>query len=362
MGILLTAHLAGLAVLVFAAGIFSALETALIALSRPRLLTLLDKYPRRAAGVRMWLENPNLIINVLVIGFNLAAVFASTIASDLAARIATARGLPLGWTLTAMAGAVGIALIVCGDLVPKMFAIHHAARVVLWTMAPMMVIVRALMPVTRFATRLLTRLPGLRGAGGIRRVTEEDVLEVVAAGELEGAIDRHQRQMIHSVLEFGDITVAEVMTPREMIEGVDLQGPRETLIDRIVETGHTRVPVYDGTLNHLRGIVYAKDLLIALRDRDVIVMEDLIRPAYLVPADTRVNELLREFKTRRTHIALVTALGGRLVGLVAMHDLLEEIVGEILEEYVLEESERHPATGSAAPATAGRPATAGGGR
>lgn len=345
MAISLTAHLAGFAVLALLAGIFSALETALIALSRPRLLALLDRYPTRAAGVRLWLENPNLIINVLVIGFNLAAVFASTIASDLASRIAIARGLPLGWSLTATAGAVGAVLIVFGDLAPKMFAIRQPERVVLWTMAPMMVVVRALMPLTRLATSLLTRLPGLRGAGGIRRVTEQDLLEMVAAGEREGAIDRHQRQMIHSVLEFGDITVAEVMTPREMIEGVDLLGPRETLIDRLVETGHTRVPVYEGSLDRLRGIIYAKDLLIALRDRDVIVVEDLIRPAYLVPADTRVNELLREFKTRRTHVALVTALGGRLVGLVAMHDLLEEIVGEILEEYVLEESERHPAMG-----------------
>ena len=155
---------------------------------------------------------------------------------------------------------------------------------------------------------------------------------MIEVGKEEGVLGDDERKMLHRIFEFGDTLVPEVMIPREQIVGVERSATIEELLDRFIEEGHARLPVYRGDLDHLEGIIYARDLLHLLRHQQLVVVSDLIHPAYVVPVTKRVTDLLRDFQRLHLQIALVQYAQRRTVGLVTLEDLLEEIVGDIPSE------------------------------
>jgi putative hemolysin len=139
--------------------------------------------------------------------------------------------------------------------------------------------------------------------------------------------------MIQSVIAFGDTVVREVMVPRTRMEGVSVKATVDQCLDIFIETGYTRLPVFDHDLDHIIGLVYAKDFLAVLKERDLIILQDVLRPAIFVPESKKVSELLREFRKGRIHLAVVVDEYGGTAGLVTLEDLMEEIIGEIRDEY-----------------------------
>jgi CBS domain containing-hemolysin-like protein len=171
--------------------------------------------------------------------------------------------------------------------------------------------------------------------GGLLKtdLSEEELREVLDAGTESGALDKTEHELIKSILEFSDITVKEIMVPRPDIVAVDKDMPTERLIRKVIDEGYSRIPVYKGTIDNVVGVIYSKDLLSLLEHRDLIILQDIVRPVYFVPESKKISQLLRELQQRKTHLAIVVDEFGGTEGLITMEDIIEEIVGEILDEY-----------------------------
>lgn len=161
---------------------------------------------------------------------------------------------------------------------------------------------------------------------------------LVQAGEDDGILEEDEKEMIHSIFEFTDTIVRKVMVPRIDVKAVEVDSSIEELMDVIISAGHSRVPVYDDTIDNIVGIVHAKDLLQVLYDHSLSMpLRDLMRPPYVIPENKMVDELLAEFKRSKIQMAIVVDEYGGTAGLVTIEDLLEEIVGDIMDEYDVEE-------------------------
>ena len=166
-----------------------------------------------------------------------------------------------------------------------------------------------------------------------KSISEEEVKQLLEEGTRSGAIDTAEHELIKSIFEFTDTTVKEIMVPRTDIVAVELSTPRDKLINMLIEEGFSRIPVYEGSTDNIVGIIYTKDLLSMLEYRDLIILQDIIRPAYFVPETKKISSLLRELQAKRQHMAIVVDEFGGTEGLITMEDIIEEIVGEIRDEY-----------------------------
>jgi len=166
-----------------------------------------------------------------------------------------------------------------------------------------------------------------------QKYSEDDVKQLLEEGKKSGVIDTTERELIESVLEFTDTTVKEIMVPRTDVVAVELSVDRDKLIRVVIDEGYSRVPVFQGTIDNIVGIVYTKDLLSMFEHRDVILLQDIIRPPYFVPETKKISVLMRELQTKKQHMAIVIDEFGGTEGIITMEDILEEIVGEIRDEY-----------------------------
>lgn len=173
---------------------------------------------------------------------------------------------------------------------------------------------------------------------GRRKVTEEEIHELIEAGEEEGIVDEQEREMISAILELDNTVVREIMVPRTSMAAISVEASVRETIDAIIACGHSRIPVYDGTLDNIIGLLYAKDLLKSWGMEDSgIHLRDLIRQPFFTPETKTLELLLQEFKKKKVHLAIVVDEYGGTSGLVTIEDLLEQIVGDIQDEYDMEE-------------------------
>lgn len=170
---------------------------------------------------------------------------------------------------------------------------------------------------------------------GIRKgeLSEDELKEVIEASTESGVLDKTERELMKSILEFSDITAREIMIPRPDIVALDIHMSREALMRRVIDEGYSRMPVYQQTIDNIVGVVYSKDLLSLLEHRDLIILQDILRPPFFVPESKKISELLRELQQNKVHLAIVVDEHGGTEGIVTMEDIIEEIVGEILDEY-----------------------------
>lgn len=177
-----------------------------------------------------------------------------------------------------------------------------------------------------------------RFLAGRKRVTEEEIHELMNAGEEEGLINEEENEMIRSIFALRDTVVREIMVPRTDMASVTLDATFRDVLRSIIDCGHSRIPVFDGTIDNIVGLVYAKDLLKYWgMDESSVVLRNILRTPYFIPETKNLEELLHEFKKKRIHIAIVIDEYGGTSGLVTIEDLLEQIVGDIQDEYDLEE-------------------------
>lgn len=172
-----------------------------------------------------------------------------------------------------------------------------------------------------------------------KKISEEEVKQLLEEGERIGAIDKTEHELIKSIFEFTDTTVKEIMVPRTDVFAVDITTPRDRLIQTLIDQGYTRVPVFHDSIDHIIGIIYTKDLLGVLEHRDLILLQDILRPPYMVPESKKISVLLRELQKNRQHMAIVIDEFGGTEGIITIEDIVEEIVGEIRDEYDEEHSE-----------------------
>jgi putative hemolysin len=331
------------------AGIFVAAEIALVSLRRSRLEQLVDEQRRGAARARRLIDDPGRFLAVIqvaitFIGFLASAVAAVSLAGDLAVLLGTVewlRGSAEALAIVIVTVLLSLFSIVIGELVPKALALAYPDRVALLLAGPVDLLGRLLRPVVALLTGLTRAIVRPLGAEVTRdaQITAEELKLIVERGGDEGVLEAEEEQMIHAVIELGERRVHEVMVPRTDIAGLPADASLDEAIDAIVGEGHSRVPAYDGSLDEIVGILYAKDLLPFLKagaaERPTV--RSLLRAPVLVPESMSIDDLLHEFQRRKVHLAVVLDEYGGTAGLVTIEDLLEEIVGEIQDEYDTEE-------------------------
>jgi putative hemolysin len=245
----------------------------------------------------------------------------------------------LGYLVVWVFGA--IVMLVLGELIPTAFASTRPDAIAILTVGPMRLLLAILSPVTR---SLLWVSNGFVSMFGGRKtapyVTEEEIKTLVDAGSEEGVIEHDEKEMIYSIFQFNDTVAREIMVPRIDIVSLDADCTLQQALDTVVKEGHSRIPLYEGTIDRICGLLYAKDLLVVWRegqsklDRTV---REIMRPVYFVPESKKAGSLLEELQERKIQIAIVIDEYGGTAGLITIEDLVEEIVGEIQDEYDPEE-------------------------
>jgi len=331
------------------AGIFVAAEIALVSIRRSRVDQLVDENRRGALRVRRLVEEPGRFLAVIqiaitFIGFLSSAVAAVSLTSGLASLIdgvSWLAGSGEAISLVIVTSLVALFSIVVGELVPKALALAYPDRTALLLAGPVDLLGRLLAPLVRlltFLTRLVVR-PFGADVSKSAQITAEELKLIVERGGDEGVLEAEEEQMIHAVIELGERRVHEVMVPRIDIVGVEADADLATAVERIVAEGHSRLPAWERSVDDVVGVLYAKDLLpvLALPPEERPTVRSLLRTPVFVPESMSIDDLLHEFQRRKVHLAIVGDEYGGTAGLVTIEDLLEEIVGEIQDEYDVEE-------------------------
>jgi putative hemolysin len=335
---------------------FALARSALINMRRPRLVELEQKGVTSARAIQHLTENSGRLLATAEVGALLGLVFA--------AGFATVGFVPqvYDWLISlnipvlsndayyAIAFilvmlAIGLILFVFGRLVPEALAVRYTEPLALALIRPMQLMSVLLSPFVRFAI-VLSNLLSIPMGGQKREsaslVTEEEIKTMVDAGEEEGLIEIEEKEMILSVLDFGDTVARQVMVPRIDMMALDVSTPFDEALDQIIAAGHSRVPIFQGTVDEIIGILYAKDMLKSLRNGVKPPLEQILRKVYFTPESKPVNELLQELQKTRVHVSIVVDEFGGTAGLVTIEDILEEIVGEIQDEFDAEEPDSMP--------------------
>jgi len=324
-------EVAALVLLVGVAAFFAASEAAIVATSRIRARALLEKKIRGAARLVRLVEDRNRTLTTVLIG----STFVLLAADSLATYLFLQWGVPhaVVWSTVVMT----IAILVFGEILPKTVAVSTGDRTAL-RIAPLLNIVKGcLTPLTAaflWITDGLVRIFGGHPHGG-PYVTEEDIKTLVNVGVEQKVLEEEERELIHSIIEFGDTIVREVMTPRTDMVTVSVTSSPRRALDLVIAEGYSKLPVYDETVDNVIGVVHDRELLIALSNGTIAStnLRTLMRPVTLVPENKRISELLREMQRGKYSLAIVLDEYGGTAGLVTMEDLLEEIVGEIRDEH-----------------------------
>lgn len=323
--------------LVFSA-YFSGLETALTSLSTPRIIKLIEEKPSSSTGLSLWLKKPNQILTTILIGNNLVNTLAAASATVLA------QTLFANYAISAATFVITILLLIFGEVTPKTLARHNAEKIApLGTMC-LLPLHFLLKPVTFVLGLLTSRLVTIAGGSlsNNLKTSKEDIDFMIRLGNKEGVFDRSDGRMLESVIEFRETIAKESMVPRLMMASFEVNTRYEDVLARVVKEGHTRWPVYEGNIDNIKGIFHAKDLLQSFNGQATkeFSLRTLLRPAPFVPDSMKITSLLKEFQAGKTHMAIVVDEYGGTAGLITLEDVLEEIVGEIRDEYDDEEGEQ----------------------
>jgi putative hemolysin len=336
-------------VLLLGNGFFSGSEIAVLSAPRGRIEALLAEGNRAAKRIKHLQENMDDFLATVQIGVTLMGTLAGVLGGYLASlylepwltQFAFAHWFNPAVAATFIVG-TGIVYVelILGELVPKAFAIRFSETVSLLVSGPLIFMVRVMRGLVRIltaSTRGILYVFGIRDAGHRIVVSEEEIKHLVTEGRAQGVLDETEMQLIHSVFEFSETPVRKVMVPRPKVFAIDIATPPGEVEKMMVDSGFSRIPVYETTVDNIVGVVYIKDALRLLEKRQPVVLRKIVHPVHFVPETKKVGLLLKELQKRRTHMAMVIDEHGSVTGLVTLEDLLEEIVGEIQDEYDWEE-------------------------
>jgi len=340
---------ASIVLLLLGNGFFSGGEIAVLSARRSRVEGLIAEGSRAASRVKALQDNMDQFLATVQIGVTVCGTLAGVMGGVLASRhiepvvatTALARWVPPGLLASALVGITIVYVeLVFGELVPKALALRYTETIALLVSAPFRLMARASAWVVDFlaaTTRLVLRAFGVRAAGPRTFVSEEEIKHLVKEGRQQGVLDQTEMEIIHSVFEFTDTPVRKVMVPRPKIFALDADTPPAEVGSLIVESGFSRIPAFEDSIDNVVGLVYVKDALRLLERRQPVVIRKVLHPVHLVPETKKVGELLKELQKRRSHMAVVVDEHGSVSGLVTLEDLIEQIVGEIQDEYDWEE-------------------------
>lgn len=321
-------------------GLFSGSETILTSLSETRIRDMINN-PSRWGTKRLkkWLNNPTRMLSSLLVGNNFVNIAGSILASKVAYHY-----------LRSYADAVAIGgmtflILIFGEVIPKTIGKVWYDRLAPWAMLFTYLVDCILYPVSftlnKFAKSVLVSIVDSKSKLKEPSITEGEIEHMITLGEKEGVIDKNEGELLHSVLEFKDTIAKEIMIPRHKIVAISIDASIRKALDILISSGHSRIPVYSSNLDNIKGLLYAKDIL-ALQwkeERGRQSLANILRkPPFFVPETKKISELLTEMQKGKVHLAVVVDEFGSTSGLITLEDILEELVGEIRDEYDKEEN------------------------
>jgi len=319
-------------VLLVLSGFFSSSEIAMFSLASHRVEALSSEGGKSGRTLAALRDDPHRLLVTILVGNNLVNIAMSAIATGLLSYYLGTGLLPV------VISTVGITSLVLlfGESAPKSYAIDNTESWALAIARPLKLAEKFLLPLVvlfDYLTRAVNRVTGGRSAIETSYVTRQEIRDIIETGEREGVLDEEEREMLQRTLRFNNTIAKEVMTPRLDMMAVSVDTTLEEALETFVQSNHARLPVYEGSLDNVIGVVHIRDLVRELQygEADNVDLEDLTTPTLHVPESKNVDDLLTEMRDKRLHLVLVVDEFGTTEGLVTMEDLTEEIVGEILE-------------------------------
>lgn len=336
--------------LIFANGFFAASEIAMIAMRKSRIDALVEKGVKSAAIVARLKDDPDRFLATVQIGVTLVGSLASAIGGAAAIgylkpQIA-ALPLPLvaRWSeaiaLVIVVVPISYFSLVLGELVPKSLALRYSEQIACFVARPIEFLARVsaiFVKALTVSSNAVLRLIGGKDIDGASFISVDEIKSLIREGAAKGIFNEMEKELIHSVFEFADTPAKAVMIPRTEIHAVEVHSTLAEVAKSFVESGFSRIPVYEGELDKIIGILYNKDVFKALQENSDFRVRDQLHPAFFVPSTLPISELLKQLQRRRLAMALVVNEFGEVEGVVTLEDLVEEIVGEIRDEYDREE-------------------------
>lgn len=340
-------NIALMIVLVLLNGFFAGSELAFISMNNNKLKSLAEEGHKRATKILKLKEKPNRFLSTIQIGVSMASILSGAFGSEAFAQVLT------DWVVGAGIGndilikpiamivitlVIMFLMLVFGELVPKRIAMSHTEKFAFVAVGPisfLAVLSTPFVHLLSLSTNLVLRMIGIDPHGSEEEVTEEEIRLMVDAGE----IDSLEKQMINNIFDFDNQEVADIMTHRTEIIGLDVEATFEDLMLVVDKERFTRYPIYEGNIDNIIGIVHLRDILryMKFNKNQTFDIKKLAREPYFVPDSKRTDELFRELQSNKTHLAVVIDEYGGTAGIVTMEDLIEEIMGNILDEYDLDE-------------------------
>lgn len=321
-------HIIIIVVCVILSAYFSATETAFSTFNRIRVKNMAEKGNKKAALALRLSDNYDSLISAILIGNNIVNILASAMATLLFAKLIVNQDL----AATVSTGVLTVVLLIFGEISPKTIAKYNPESFVLFS-APIINFVRVILfPFIIIFNGWQKLLAKLFKKNEDQGMTEEELISIIEEAEEEGDIDKEESDLIKSAIEFGDLEVGDIFTPRIDITSLPVGADKETVAKTFSESGYSRLPVYDGDIDNVVGILYYKDFYTVAYKTNV-ALEEIIKPVIYVAKTQPVNELMKELQEKQLHMAVVTDEFGSTAGIVTLEDILEEIVGEIWDEH-----------------------------
>jgi CBS domain containing-hemolysin-like protein len=327
------AGVATIVVLIILSAFFSSSEIAMFSLPAHRTEALVEDGVPGSRTLKQLKSDPHRLLVTILVGNNLVNIAMSSISTGLLAIYLTQ-----GQAVLAATFGITAIVLLFGESAPKSYAVENTESWALTISKPLKLAEKVLLPLILlfdYLTRVVNKITGGRSAIETSYVTREEIQDIIETGEREGVLDEEEREMLQRTLRFNDTIAKEVMTPRLDMTAVAKDSSVREALETAIQSGHARLPVYEGSLDNVIGVVHIRDLVRDLdygeQFSDNITLADLIEPTLHVPESKNVDDLLTEMRAERLHMVIVIDEFGTTEGLVTMEDLTEEIVGEILE-------------------------------
>ena len=316
--------LAGLLVL---SGFFSGAEVALLSLNKLKARQMFNQKRIGAVYIKKLKDEPQRMLSTILIGNNLVNVGASAIATSIAINMFQSFAIGIA------TGVMTLLILIFGEITPKSIAVGNNEIMSQVVAVPIWYLSIILNPVLNVLDKFLNKFINLMGIKSQEKtITEEEIMSMIKEAEEEGSIKEMEKKMINSIFEFDDISVSEIATPRADMVTIGLKSSINDTMNLILKKKHSRIPVHKKNKDHIVGIAYLKDLIMyAGKNKNMSVTKVMKKP-YFVPETKKISSLLKQFQKRNEHMAIVVDEHGLIIGLVTMEDVLEEIVGEIMDE------------------------------
>jgi len=327
-------------------GFFAMSEIALISVRKTRIAELSKEGNRKAKIIKVLQQSPEKLFATTQIGISVITILASAFAGNRLtdglsihvqqSSIAFIANNAYALSFTLVVAVVSYISLVLGELVPKSIGLRHAEKFALLAAHPIWWLSKlsyVLIKFLNFSSNLILKPFKDSTSFAESRLSEEEIRLVINEGKNTGAIEAHEHNIIENVFDFTDLTVGKIMVPRTQITAYDISQPPQEIVQKAIESGYSRVPIFQNTINKIVGILYTKKLLTVLgQDLKEISLQEFLIPPYFVPNSMKINDVLQRLQRKKLHMALVTDEHGEIEGLITLEDLLEEIVGEITDE------------------------------